>query len=256
MPYFLEAAVQEMQAKLVWASARQQELTAAFVEREFQTEIGREHAAHGVARRLALLYCCLERVFALIPPELERSPERAVRLEATVFIQSFVFNAFGLLDNLAHIWVAERDVRGENGRPLPSRWIGLRSENLAVRDSLSCDARAELANFDVWFDNLTAFRDHLAHRIPLYVIPFIVSPPDAAEHARLSAELWEVIRGGDLAQVAQIKERRQRLEHFRPWMQHSINDRAPPVVFHPQMLADFVTVEKIASLILRELDRP
>jgi hypothetical protein len=33
------------------------------------------------------------------------------------------------------------------------------------------------------------------------------------------------------------------LTEFKPWMQHSFGERSKIVVFHPQLLADFATVE-------------
>ncbi len=255
MPYFSEAALADLRAKLAWARARQRELTEELIERNWATEAGREHAHHGAARRLAILYQCIESVFELIPPDIDGMPDREARLRATIFIQSFVLNSFGFVDNLAHVWVAEKDVRGGNGRPLDRLSIGLRPKNAAVRASLSDEGQAELKAFDNWFAYLTEFRDHLAHRIPLYILPFIVAPEEEGEHNRLSVEVMDAIRQGDIERAQALKAQRRRLEHFRPWMKHSIHDPAPPVVFHPQMLADFATIERIAALVLRELDR-
>lgn len=245
-----------MSGKLDWARARQRELTEQLIERAWTTDLGREHAVHGAARRLAILYQCIEAVFELIPPSADDTLDRVVRLRGTVFIQSFVLNAFGFVDNLAHVFVAERAIRGDNGRPLGRLAIGLRPRNAAVRASLSAEGQAELAAFDNWFAYLTDFRDHLAHRIPLYIIPFIVAPEDEEEHERLSGGVVTAIRRGDTGEAQALKVQRRRLEHFRPWMKSSVHDPGPPVVFHPQMLADFATIERIAVLILRELDRP
>ncbi|SEL39096.1 hypothetical protein SAMN04515666_103605 [Bosea lupini] len=255
MPFFSPVALVDMRDKLDWAGARQRQLTEELIGRDWATDLGREHAQHGAARRLAILYQCIESVFELIPPSADDILDREVRLRGTVFIQSFVLNAFGLVDNLAHVWVAERAIRGPNGRPLARREIGLRSLNAAVRASLSVEGQAELAAFDNWFAYLTDFRDHLAHRIPLYIIPFIVAPEDEDEHKRLSGEVVSAIRRGEADEARALKAQRRRLEHFRPWMKSSIHDPGPPVVFHPQMLADFATIERIAVLILRELDQ-
>jgi hypothetical protein len=38
-------------------------------------------------------------------------------------------------------------------------------------------------------------------------------------------------------------------------MKHSLTDPTAPVVFHPQVLADFATVEEMCQKVLAELDR-
>jgi hypothetical protein len=256
MPYFSDEALAEMKQKRRMTSFKQRELVEVFLSRPYRSEVAKEQAHHGVGRRLSSLAHSLERVFAILPPENERVPDKETRIEADVFIQAFVFNLFGFLENLAHIWVAERNIRGENDRPLPISHIGLRPENETVRATFSREAQAELAALDEWFANLKAFRDNLAHRIPLYVIPFIVLPKDEQAYNGLYADEMEAVRQGNLRLAVNIEKRRKALKHFRPWMKHSTNDPAPPVVFHPQMLADFATAEKIALLILGELDRP
>jgi hypothetical protein len=36
-----------------------------------------------------------------------------------------VFNAFGCLDNLAWIWVHEKELKGQDGNDLKAQWVGL-----------------------------------------------------------------------------------------------------------------------------------
>jgi hypothetical protein len=43
------------------------------------------------------------------------------------------------------------------------------------------------------------------------------------------------------------------LGRFRPWIQHSFEEKAEPVVFYAQMLADFNTVDEIGRKMLDEL---
>jgi hypothetical protein len=38
-------------------------------------------------------------------------------------------------------------------------------------------------------------------------------------------------------------------------MQHSLDEKSPTIVFHPQLLADFRTVEELGWKMLEELDR-
>jgi len=47
-----------------------------------------------------------------------------------------------------------------------------------------------------------------------------------------------------------------KLGRFRPWVQHSFEEKAKPVVFHAQMLSDFNTVDELSRKMLDELARP
>jgi hypothetical protein len=46
-----------------------------------------------------------------------------------------------------------------------------------------------------------------------------------------------------------------KLEVFEPVMKHAIDDNKPPVVFHFQLVQDFLMVEEIAGKVLSELKR-
>jgi len=93
-------------------------LLTTFVERPFRNATAKEYATHGFPRRVKMLVRCVHRVFDLLPPESKEIPSDDARTDATVYIQAFVFNVFGAIDNLAWIWVQERDVRRPDGRPL------------------------------------------------------------------------------------------------------------------------------------------
>jgi hypothetical protein len=43
------------------------------------------------------------------------------------------------------------------------------------------------------------------------------------------------------------------LAKFFPWIQHSYEEKAKPAVFHPQLIADFHTIEELGLKMLDEL---
>ena len=80
-------------------------------------------------------------------------------------------NAFGCLDNVAWILVYEKDIKNSDGTELnpkdvasEKRW----SEEIDQRFQAYVDSKHK------WFSNLIEFRDSLAHRIPLYIPPYVV----------------------------------------------------------------------------------
>jgi hypothetical protein len=117
--------------------------------------------------------------------------------------------------------------------------------------------QAYLDERNPWLSNLESFRHSLGHRIPLYIPPFIVSPADVPLYEDLETRMNEALfRRGDVAEYTRLKLEQEALTRFRPWMKHSFEDPSPPVVFHPQVLADFATIEEMCRRISSELDRP
>ena len=167
---------------------RAQELISAFTQRPYATELGREYALHGAARRIGTLARCVDQVFRQMPPEQEGIPTKEVREDVTIYIQAFVFNVFGVLDNLAYVWVNEQGVVGNTGRPLPNGRIGLTKDKEQVWQSLPAPLQEYLEGFEDWFANLESFRHSLGHRISLYIPPYNVDPRNADRFQALEAD--------------------------------------------------------------------
>ena len=60
----------------------------------------------------------------------------------------------------------------------------------------------------------------------------------------------------DHAEYDRLAGEQMKLGRFRPWVQHSFEEKAKPIVFHAQMLADFNTVDELARKMLTELTKP
>lgn len=67
--------------------------------------------------------------------------------------------------------------------------------------------------------------------------------------------MTEAAKKHDFREYDRLSTEQLRLGHFRPWVQHSFEEKAKPVVFHAQMLADFNTVDELAQKMLGEFAR-
>lgn len=250
---FDAAQLEDLQAGLPETLDATRALKERCVTQAFAVPEAEMHARHGLARRLAMLGRCVERVYELLPPEQAGVPERRAINEATAHIQAFVMNAFGACDNLAWLWVLERHVAQPNGDPLPARRVGLGARYQHVRASLTPALQDLLNERAAWFSHLTDFRDALAHRIPLYIPPFMVDPADAEQYAALDQAASQSLLAGDVAAYEAHVVNRDALRHFKPLMTHALAPQAPLVVFHAQLLADLNTVNELATAFLDEL---
>ena len=150
-------------------------------------------------------------------------------------LQAFVFNTFGSLDNIASIWTFEKDVKGPDRKPIPRKFVGLGPRNTLVRESLSADFQTHLKTLDEWFGILQDFRHALAHRIPLYIPPYIISEEKSAEYNDLDAKKYAT---KNVEEYQSITTEQLKLVKFAPWMQHSYQEGSKQIVFHPQVLRD------------------
>jgi hypothetical protein len=253
MPYFEKDDLQRLQYGFAAIPTKTQALIMAFLDQDYGSGVAKDYARHGVCRRLETLAQCINQIYSRLPPDLDEVPPRDVLLDTTIFIQAFVFNAFGVLDNLAFMWVNERNIRKPNGQPLPNGRISL--EEKEVRLSFSVEMQSYLAGLRRWRTNLENFRHSLGHRIPLYIPPFILDPANLGIYKDLEARMNKALLCGDLAERTRLEVEQNALTRFRPWMKQSFEDPTPPVVFHFQVLADFATVEEISWKVLGELNR-
>jgi len=243
----LEAA----KAEALWKSFR---LISRAMLLPYRTEKAREYASHGFGRRIKTLDHCLERVFQYLSPSDATLPDRAAVMDATAFVQTFLVNCYGAFDNLAHIWVAERDVRDKQGRPIGRNSIGLTPKYSLVRESLPPVLRDKLADYDDWFGYLEDYRHALAHRIPVYIADRAYGPADVDKVTALRAEKSVAYEGGDFDEINRIMNEEEKIGAFNPLMMHSYGERARPIYFHSQMLCDHATVTEFGSIFFDALE--
>jgi hypothetical protein len=224
------------------------------ISREYRTEKAQEYARHGFGRRMGTLDHCLERVFEVLTPHERILPDRDVVRDATAFLQSFLVNCYGAFDNLAHIWVAEADVRDGRSRPIGRKSIGLTPKYTRVRDSLPQAVRDKLAEYDEWFAYLEDYRHALAHRIPVYIADRAYRPKDVDRLTALREQKTTAYRNRDYNEIERLTDEEAKIGVFNPLMMHSFGEHATPIYFHSQMLCDHATVVEFASTFFDGLD--
>lgn len=223
------------------------ELQGDFVLKQFNSEKANEYSKHGLSRRLRMLVHLVDRVFEAIPPDLKEIPSEEARHDVEAFIQSFLVNVYGAIDNMARIWCAERELKNERGNDIPESWIGLGPDNAFVRRSLPDEFQSYLKECDAWFGYLKNYRHAVAHRIPIYVPPTTLGDDDREAAEELQRQQMEAQASGDSQRVFELIHRLSALGKFVPLMMHSYGESAKPVFFHGQMICDIATVLEIGT---------
>jgi hypothetical protein len=253
MPYSPADLKQISEALVIW-NERLDNLETAILTRKYKHDRAIDFAKHGLSRRLQTLRHCLDRTFEVVPPQSD-NPSRSELQDATAFIQTFVVNTYGAIDNLAHIWCLEFPVKDCHGNELNPKFIGLTPKNTTIRKTLPSPFKENMEARDEWFRYLTNYRDALAHRIPLYIIPRILNEAAQAEYRKIEARKSTAISERDWPAFHELNARQDRIGIFEPYIVHSLDGGAVPMRFHPQMVCDMATVVEIGEQLLCELDK-
>lgn len=216
MSFFRQEDLDSLRATLASIEERADALTTAFVMQSFRSNEARQYAQHGVARRVATVARCIQRVFEMIPPETENVPAEQDRQDTVIYIQAAVFNTYGLIDNLALNWVHETGLRKQNGTEIPKGMIGLTSKSEDVRNSLPEWMQDYLLTMDAWFKYLIDYRHALSHRIPLYVPPYSIDPDDIDAYNQLERSKQTAVLLEDTDRYGALMAKQTALGFFVP----------------------------------------
>jgi hypothetical protein len=146
--YFSKEDIETLRQGRQELPAQLASLREAYILRSYKNEKAAEFARQGFCRRLGTLVQAIELTFELLPPELEEIPDRKTVVDATIAIQAFVMNCFGCLENLAWIWVLEKNVKGKGGRELDRNEVGFGKKY--VKPSFSDKFKAYLDSRKEW----------------------------------------------------------------------------------------------------------
>lgn len=251
--YFSDEHLEQIKSTRRDVDEKYRNLVVNYSTHPFANARAREYATHGFSRRLKTVCRCIDNVFTILPPDRDGLPSLDDLADATINIQAFVLNVFGALDNLAWVWVCEKGVTAKDGSPLPRREVGLGPGKTLVRGTLPPEFHESIKTFDEWFDSMVDFRDSLAHRIPLYIPPFAVSKDKLPAYKELDERRTQAIKRLDFDEYDRLLMEQTQLGTFRPWIQHSFEESANPIIFHAQLLSDFLGLAETAETLLKAL---
>jgi len=250
LPYYTPASLVEIRRGLAKVKPDYVRLLIEFNELKLSNDNAKEYALHGFGRRLSMLHQCIQNTFSICPPETQALSDYE-RRNLTINIQCFIFNLYGCLDNLAWVWVHEKQIKDKKGNALSKRLVGLTSRYEIVRSSFSQDFQDYLASRDSWLEqHLVDLRDSLAHRIPMYIPPSVVNK---TVHDDLESRKAEALKNHDIEEYERLDLEQKSSAQFRPWITHSFSEHSKPRIIHPQVLNDWVTLVEFSEKFLDEI---
>jgi len=215
-----------------------------------RNERAKEFMQNGVNRRLLIVYRCVEKIFDLFPPDRIELLEENDRLDAEINLHAFLINIYGIIENLGLAVAYENDlVSEESEHKLKAKSVNLfdrkfrRLLNPHLRLYLSEDTIAK------WYmEYAKNYRDALAHRIPPYVPPAALNDEQQLRFEYLDQEINRQYPGGNFERITMLRDEQERLGRANPLFVHSFSEKAIPLYLHPQLIADFMTIEELVNI--------
>jgi len=207
-----------------------------------------DHITHGVCRRLLLLQRSTALICELTPPEREDPLSDDEGADLNLHLNSIYVHIRGATDNIAWALALEHGVFGEVREDAPSfrQQIGLFGK--AFRDRLSAahpEFAEALSRGVTALAELPQLRDPVAHRIPLYVVPAVLTEEESRQHSKLTNE-WNranAERAPDRAEEAM--KAMGRLGVFRPMFAHSLREPLSAYSLHGRLGSDLEAINVI-----------
>jgi hypothetical protein len=223
-------------------------LDLMFFRQKLGKEKSKEYLMQGVGRRLDILTRSIDNVYSIFPPNRKERLSKVENADIVINLHAFFINITGVFDNLAWVFVHENNLLGKSNEGKISRnGVGLfcqeTQEHIAeeLRDYLNSDQIIS------WYTEYSKnYRDSLAHRIPLYVPPFILNDDEGAEYKAIENQINDLdfTRQEDRNKSDELHERQQNLGRISHFLSHSLEEGCRPVYFHAQVIADFLTVKE------------
>ncbi|MFN3302620.1 MAG: hypothetical protein ACK44A_02765 [Roseateles sp.] len=217
----------------------------------------REHMLYGVGRRLSVIRRSAENIFTLFPPDSIRPLDLDTLADVQVNLHAFVMNVYGIFDNWGWVFVLRHGLdsvivnkKGDVDRGGVGLFAKATQRHLpdALKDYITSHT------IEDWHKEYAkSFRDALAHRIPPYIAPAILSPEEGARFNELETEQFQCIASHDWGRLEAIRAEQSRLGRPCFSFVHSHAEGSPSrhVYLHPQLICDGLLLVEFGELFLQ-----
>ncbi len=200
----------------------------------------------GVMRRLGLIEHALDRIYDIFPPERSEFLSKIETNDLTSFLQAFVINVYGILENIAWVCVLE----GSHPDPvLEHHKIGIFKKSTQQYMPQRLVGYLKSESLKQWYDEYARiYRDSTAHRIPPYLPSVKMTPEDCENYKRLEAGAMHALCNEmNIDMHEQLKSEQATIGSITAVVALSLGgeDHTPPILLHPQLICDTLSVHEI-----------
>ena len=210
----------------------------------------REHLLHGAARRVGVIRRSIQNIYTTFPPDTTRPLSPDALADVNINLHAFMINLYGLHDNWAWAYVLRHNLEEVIGG---RRRIGLFIQ--ATSCKLPTELRAYISSATIanWYKKYVMFfRDALAHRIPPYIPPALITHAEGDRFNELESEMVKCIKARQWQRVEEIWVEQAAIGVPCLSFLHAFTEDTPanPVMLHSQILCDAKAIVEFGELFL------
>lgn len=208
----------------------------------------RTQLTQGVGRRLAVLKNAVATIFGLFSPLQVPPLKHEVLTDVQINLHAFVINLSGVFDNWASAFLLRHGLIARVGHYRDIGMFKAKTQALLptpLREYVTSESIAK------WHkEYLTGYRDALAHRIPLYIPPAVWKPTDAETYNALEEQKQRLLSEQQWEQLDKLWAEQDALGEPCFYFMHEFSaaTSARPVMLHPQLISDGMTVVEFGNL--------
>jgi hypothetical protein len=196
----------------------------------------KSYLQYGLCRRIQTIRATLANIFRVFPPYFNRPLTTEERANVEINLHAYVINLSGLFDNWAWAFILKHDLLHAIGG---KHQVGMFRKKTREHLPNQLQTYIDKNNLEAWHTAYVKdYRDALAHRVPLYLPPKIMTPIETERFKELEAEKLDKIVGGDHEAANRAMDEQEALGEpcfaFMIHPEHSVE----PIFLHPQLLSD------------------
>jgi len=177
------------------------------------------HLKEGLARRILMIQASRFRILETASANRIGVLPGGETVEINLHLNAYYFQLRGALDNAAWALHYQYSLLGtvdEDDRKA-RRQCDLFADGFIDALNAVLPAVAEnLRSEKTWAADLKSLRDPVAHRIPLYAVPGVASPAEAAEFSERRNEMLSAVQSGDASGALSKIVEADRIGRYRP----------------------------------------
>ncbi len=243
MQIYKQEDIQKINSELFTVKSRYADLLAQILNlsEKLKEEKAKEYLSYGVGRRLRLVTRCIENIFSIFPVERNNLLCWEELFDVEINLHAFLVNIFGLLDNLAWVLIHEKKVK------IDRRKVGLFKEETKENFPSKFRQYLDSDTMEKWHNHyLTNYRDALAHRIPLYIPPQLLSTEQKKQYLQIEQEIFNCYKTHNFNAIDNLRKQQKNIGDVCPFFVHDSSE-SKKFFLHPQIIADFNTIEEIVK---------
>lgn len=211
----------------------------------------RSYLQYGAGRRLLAIWYSYRSITHIAHPERKEPLSESEAHEINKDINLIYMHLRGVLDNYAWVYIFEKEpnlLKTNKGKARKN--VGLFNKDFAA-DSSNKAFWLSLNKYAQWANEMSDKRDPVAHRIPLYVVPSVVTPDQAQQYETFEKQQNDALKELDFNKVAVLTAQQRKLGSFPMVFAH--NPYEAPIPIYPTIPQDMAQLIAIQKVVFQEL---